>query len=109
MDGGATFTPQGPLLLTSDPAFWTTVESGLLVDGLMGDQAANRHTNKGSCNPLLDPLLPRCVDFYLAGSAVHDAGDGRHTVRAAVPEPTSLGLVGLALAALGWARRRSRR
>ena len=112
MDGGASFNPQGPLRLTSDLAFWTTVESGLLVDGLMGDQAANRHTDKGSCSP------PQCVDFYLGNSlgqfqsvTERHPGVGVHTAQQAqlVPEPASLGLVGLALAALCWTRRRSRR
>ena len=54
MDGGATFTPQGDLILSSTNTQWTTVEPVtppfLFVDGLMGNQAANRHTDKGSCS-----------------------------------------------------------
>ena len=58
MDGGVTFTPYDlnpftapidPLHLVSTGAKWTTIEHGLLVDGLIGDQNANRHPQKGLC------------------------------------------------------------
>ena len=97
-DGGNTFNPFDPdpkhFILTE--ANWTTIEPGMLVDGLLGDQNANRHTDKGGPNC---PNGMTCVDFYLDGVATHDAGDGRHSVHA-VPEPGSLALVSLALVAM---------
>ena len=38
-----------PLHLVQISATWTTIEPGLLVDGLIGDQNANRHPQKGLC------------------------------------------------------------
>ncbi len=55
MNNGITFTPFDlkpgtaiidPLHLVSTGAKWTTIEQGLLVDGLLGDQNANRHPQK---------------------------------------------------------------
>ena len=117
VDGGNTYQPYDAdpgtpgidpkhfIILT--PANWTTIEllpPFLLVDGLLGDQNANRHINKVS------PACPVfgngvCVDFYLAGAgggiAVHEAPDARHTVRAAmIPEPSSWALLSLGLVAI---------
>ena len=79
------------------PRVWAyTPEPGMLVDGLLGDQNANRHTDKGGPNC---PTGMTCVDFYLDGVATHVAGDGRHSVHA-VTEPSSLALVSLALVAM---------
>ena len=121
-DGGATWAPQGDLTLTSSSTNWTTVEQGLLVDGLVGDQAANRHTDKGGVNC---PALPGvCVDFYVGGGPGGPFGPGNFvteqhpgvgvhsgipTPPVSVPEPGSLALLGVALAALAVLMRRAAR
>ncbi len=111
LDGGLTFNPLTDLVLRSSGTSWTTLESGLLIDGLVGDQAANRHVNKGQCS------TPLCVDFYLGsgpGSLTvlaenSDTGNEAHLAMAAhstVPEPLSVSLVALALIALASVRRK---
>ena len=106
-DGGGTFAPQGPLHLTSSGTPWSTIEQGLLVDGLVGDQNANRHTNKGTACP---PGMT-CVDFYVPMVTEQEPGGSVHNARPAqvVPEPGSLALVGLALAAMAGVGRRGAR
>ena len=108
-DGGGHFMPQGPLSLTSAGTTWTTIEQRLLVDRLVGDQNANRHTNKGTTCP----GGMTCVDFYVPlvteqepGGSVHNAQPAQQSF---VPEPGSLVLVGLALAAMTGAGRRGAR
>jgi hypothetical protein len=106
IDGGANFDPLGVLQLTSQGTAWSTIEQGLLVDGLIGDQNANRHTDKATNCQL--PTLMVCVDFFLASAVgggpgivteLHP-GQGIHTARhpGELPEPGSVALVGLGLA-----------
>lgn len=124
-DGGATWAPQADLTLTSSGTNWTTVEQGLLVDGLIGDQAANRHTDKGGVNCPVGNTLPGvCVDFYVGGGPGGPNGAGNFvteqhpgvgvhsgipTPPVSVPEPGSLALLGVALAALAVLMRRAAR
>ncbi|WP_291993627.1 PEP-CTERM sorting domain-containing protein [Candidatus Accumulibacter sp. ACC003] len=114
-DGGATFVPQpSPLHLASAGAVWSTQAAGLLVAGPVGDQDANRHTNRNTaaCPVFDDGQL--CVDFFLVGTVTEQhPGVGVHTAEHAIPEPGSLALLGLALVAAvavgtGAARRRAR-
>ena len=101
-DGGATWT-SGNATLTQSSALWSIVDPDLIVDGLVGDQNANRHTDKNDLN-ICPPLqMGRCVDFSLVGAAAHQHATFSltHIVRGAVPEPTTLVLLAAALLGLG--------
>ena len=70
-----------------------------MVDGLIGNQDANRHIDKNG------PACPTgniCVDFYVPDVTEQHPGVAIHTAEPAqpIPEPTTLALLGLALAAL---------
>lgn len=89
-------------LETGQPARWThAFEIGfILVPGAVGDGNANWH-----------PDPPQgWGDFFIIGHATEVIPDdfGRHTVRAATPEPTSLVLLGAGLAGLVARRKRKR-
>ena len=118
-DSGLTFSPFDlnpittiidPLHLVSTGTNWTTIQQGLLVDGLIGDQNANRHTDKQdiggglfACPSPISNIGEICSDFYLLGGGVVTETDvvATHTARGAVvPEPGSLALVSLALATM---------
>ena len=114
-NGGSTFSPMGPLRLSSSDTAGTTIDPPTgLVDGLVGDQNANRHTNKGGDCAVLGQS--RCVDFYLGnGNGIGAFVTERHpdgSVHTAipVPEPSTWALFGLGLAAMaGLVGRRARR
>lgn len=113
-DGGQNFYPLGnlPLRLLSQGTAWSITEQGLLVDGLVGDQNANRHTDKAiNCQA----GTGMCVDFFLARSSLggpgivtelHSGGQAIHTARHAMPEPGSLALVSLFMLILAARSRR---
>ena len=116
-DGGSTFSPMGPLHLIPDPkeplTHWTTIEPlppFLFVDGLIGDQNANRHTNKDSraC-----PVFGQgtCADFYLVQDVkeTHPNGSVHRAIAAQIPEPSTMALLGLGLAAMAGLRSRASR
>ena len=104
VDGGATFTPQGPLHLTSTASPWTTIEPpapNLFVNGLIGgvgDMAANRHTNKGTAACPVITSGMTCVDFYAPIVTEQHPNGVIHTARNALaPEPGALALAALGL------------
>ena len=108
-NGGATWTPQPDLPLTSSGTPWTTIPNGLLVSGTVGDQAANLHTNKANCTSLVGD--PNCVDFYLLTLVTEqEGGVAIHTAipTPSAPEPGSLALLAAGLALMGWGKRRNR-
>lgn len=95
LDAGMTWAPQGSLALSSAGTAWEAQAPAapeVVVEGLVGDGNANRHTNKA--------LNER--DFRLIGVVSEQHPLGRHSARPArVAEPGSLALVGLALLAAG--------
>ena len=108
-DGGISYVPgPGPLTLRASGAPWTTIEHSLLVDGLVGDPAANRHTNKiEACRGL---AFGPCVDFYFVGTITKTETGSQHSFRGATPtpEPGALALAALGLMLMaGLARRAS--
>lgn len=125
-DGGVNFSPFDlnpitanidPLHLISTGTQWGTMPHGLLVNGLIGDQDANWHTNKvdigfgnGWYGCQYTPNSGEvCTDFFILGGGVVTETDvlATHTARGAVPEPSSLSLLGIGIAtALGSIRRR---
>lgn len=106
-DGGGTWLPQPMFTLTQSGGIWSTLEQGLLVDGLTGSQSANRHTDKGThCQAGFGQT---CVDFYVIGSVTEQHPlVGVHTAipTPQIPEPGSMALAGLALLALAGVGRR---
>ncbi len=109
LDNGNTFTPApNPKPLASSGSPWTIVPSGPLLAGLVGDIDANFHSDKGISCPSLP--LP-CHDFFVGAAPItHTNPDGSiHTVQRltqVIPEPSVVGLVGVALLGLAMARRR---
>ncbi len=106
-DGGGTWSPQPMFTLTQAGGIWSTIEQGLLVDGLTGSQTANRHTDKGT-NCQAGTGQP-CVDFYVVGSVTEQhPGVGVHTAipTPQIPEPSSVALAALALLVLTGVGRR---
>ncbi len=104
LNGGSTWglPMQVPLMASATP--WTTNPVGIQIEGLLGDQDANQHTDK---NGLACPNTMVCVDFFIAQTVTEQhPGIGVHTAQHAVAEPSSLALTGLALSFVAWSFRR---
>lgn len=86
--------------------FYTTIEKTFTSNGNDWQHASTGAPVIDGVNHLLDGSTENS-DFWLDGIALHDAGDGQHSV-SAVPEPGTALLVGAGLVGLG-ARRRGTR
>ena len=97
-NGGATWIPQQPGLPLTGGSTWSTIPSGILVTGPVGDQAANFHTGKAAGQ----------FDFY-PGSIIEEHPEGAsaamHSAMVATPEPGTWLLVATALGLLTLTRR----
>lgn len=88
VDNGLSWFSGGNKTFTSTGSVWSIFLSGYQYDGLVGNQAANNHTN----------LTAGQYDFF-SGAAFHDTGNGSvHGINAPIPAAVwlfSSGLLGL--------------
>ena len=88
------------LILSNNGATWrsTPLPTELLIPGLVGDQNANLHTNKGTGQ----------LDFFGSVSEAHPSGAVHNASPTLTPEPMTLLLTGSMLILAGLMRRRIR-